>query len=92
MKRQLKTAAACSADRGRGGLTLIEMVLTMGLILLIAAVGVISFTGLERSQKLTEGARRFETVLRMAKADAANQGRCIRLSVDEERATLLIRW
>jgi len=90
--------AAWGAAPGRrrrapaAGLTLVEMVLAMGLVVLVAAVGVINFTGWGEARKLPEGALRFETVLRMARADAANLGRCIRLSVNEDMTELCILW
>ncbi len=66
------------------GLTLLELVLVMALLVMLAGVVVINVGTWRHAARLEEGAERFQTVLRMAGAEAAATGRRIRLSFDEE--------
>jgi len=68
----------------------VEIVLAIGLLCVLATVGVLSVPGLRRAGDLREGVSRFETVLRMARADAANLGRRVRLSFSPEGATRVL--
>jgi len=49
--------------------------------LLVGAI-VVNFTGWGQSRRLDEGARRFQTMLYMARAEAANRGRKLRLAFE----------
>ena len=69
------------AGNGRGaGFTIIEIVLAIGLLVLLAAVMVTGFGRWYDTERIDEGARRVEAVLRMARAEASSSGRRIRLS------------
>lgn len=70
-----------SLDRG---FTLIEMLLAVAMIAMLA--GVLAFTVFDGPSRryLDEGAMRIETLLRMARADAANQGRMFQLTFTED--------
>jgi len=63
-----------------GGFTLVEVVMTIGLIVLIFGLMVIGVTGWEDRHRLDEGSRQFETLLCMARADAAANGRKLRIA------------
>jgi len=64
------------------GLTLVEICLGLVLIALLMTMLVVSMPSLTQSQVLEEGAGRFESVIHMARADAANLGRKLRLSFE----------
>lgn len=64
----------------------------MLLIGLLAGVTVINFAGWHGSRQLEEGCRRFETMLRMMRAEAANRGRRLRLTFDAEAGRMQILW
>ncbi len=61
------------------GFSLVELLLTLVLILCIAAASVFTFTTLYRSANLDEGFDRFQSLLRFAQAEAATTGRKVRL-------------
>ncbi len=61
------------------GFTLIEVLLTMVLVLLLVSAAVFSFSSMQKGVELDEGAARFETLLRFARAEAANRGRKVQL-------------
>ena len=69
-------------NRGTGyrGFTLLELLLALGLLLLLSAAGVLSLMALQQGSALDEGAQRFQTMLIMARAEAANSGRTVRLA------------
>jgi prepilin-type N-terminal cleavage/methylation domain-containing protein len=64
------------------GFTLVEMLLVVLVVLLLAAVSVTYFGGMLRGTQLNEGASRFTSMLRFARAEAANSGRRIQISFD----------
>jgi len=66
------------------GFTLIEVCLTLTVLALLMGILVVSLPALGTSQLLEEGAGRFETVVHMARADAASLGRKLRLSFDSD--------
>lgn len=73
--------------RGGGagpGFTLIELLLATVLLLLLLGASVFSFASLQRGKELDEGAAQFEALLRYARAEAANRGRQVQLSFEEE--------
>ncbi|MGC9453922.1 MAG: GspH/FimT family pseudopilin [Phycisphaerae bacterium] len=74
------------------GFTLVELVLVLVVLSLLAGVTALSLGGFGRSQELDESARRLETALRLARAEAAGAGRRIRLRPDAETGTLDVVW
>jgi prepilin-type N-terminal cleavage/methylation domain-containing protein len=66
-----------------GGFTLIELLLTLVLLLLLLGAVVINFTGLQSGVQLDEGAEQFESLIRYARAHAANTGCKVRLTFEE---------
>ncbi|HXP61243.1 MAG TPA: GspH/FimT family pseudopilin [Dongiaceae bacterium] len=66
--------------RGQRGYSLVELLLTMSLLLLFTGLAVVSIDALNQRSTLTEGAIRFETLLRFARAEAAQCGRRVRIS------------
>lgn len=66
-------------DKPRAGFSLVELLLTLVLILCIAAASVFTFSALYRSANLDEGYDRFQSLIRFAQAEAATTGRKVRL-------------
>ena len=69
--------------RAGDGFTLIELLLTLVLLLLLLGAVVINFTGLQSGVQLDEGAEQFESLIRYARAHAANTGCKVRLTFEE---------
>ena len=63
----------------RAGFSLVELLLTMVLILCLAAASVFCYTAVHRQASLDEGADRLQSILRFARAEAATTGRKVRL-------------
>lgn len=63
------------------GFTLFELLLTVSLILLLAAGVIFGWDSLQRGARLEEGADQVEMLLRFARAQAATSGRMVRLKV-----------
>ena len=81
--RKVKTSAA---------FTLVELLLTVGLMLGLVGAVVINFGSLDRNARLEEGASHLETLFRYARAQAGSTGRQVRIVFDssppaEGRAT-----
>ena len=71
------------------GFSLVELLLTLVLILCLAAASVFTFTAIYKSANLDEGSDRFQSLIRFAQAEAATTGRKVRLQfVPEESASL----
>ncbi len=66
---------------GLTGFTLFELVLTVSLILLLAAGVIFGWDSLQRGARLEEGADQVEMLLRFARAHAATSGRLVRIQV-----------
>jgi prepilin-type N-terminal cleavage/methylation domain-containing protein len=66
------------------GFTLVELLLTLVLILLLAGAMVINYSSLVRGAQLDEGGEQFESLVRFARAHAANTGCRVRLSFFDE--------
>lgn len=64
------------------GFSLVELLLTLVLILCLAAASVFSYTALRRSANLDEGANRLQSLIRFAQAEAATTGRKVRLQFE----------
>ena len=69
--------------RAGSGFTLIELLLTLVLLLLLLGGVVINFTGLQSGVQLDEGAEQFESLIRYARAHAANTGCRVQLTFEE---------
>lgn len=69
------------ASRSRG-FSLVEILLTLVLILCLAAAAVFSFTAIYRTANLDEGLDRMQALIRFAQAEAATTGRKVRLQFD----------
>lgn len=67
------------SPRRRGGFSLVELLLTLVLILCLAAASVFTFTAVYQSSNLDEGSDRFQSLIRFAQAEAATTGRKVRL-------------
>ena len=67
----------------RRGLTLVELILTLALVAVLFSAVVLNAYGWGQSARLEEGARRFETLVLMARAEAANVGRALKLEFAE---------
>lgn len=61
------------------GFSLVELLLTLVLILCLAAASVFTFTAIYQSANLDEGSDRFQSMIRFAQAEAATTGRKVRL-------------
>ena len=61
------------------GFSLVELLLTLVLILCLAAASVFTFTAIYKSANLDEGSDRFQSMIRFAQAEAATTGRKVRL-------------
>lgn len=71
------------------GFSLVELLLTLVLILCLAAASVFTFTAIYKSANLDEGSDRFQSLIRFAQAEAATTGRKVRLQfVPNESASL----
>jgi prepilin-type N-terminal cleavage/methylation domain-containing protein len=77
-------AAAATAALAplRRGFTLIEILLALAIMAVLLIAAITDLGGWRRGQALDAGTERLATALRMARADAANLGRRIRLSFD----------
>lgn len=69
-----------------------EVLLATALVVLLLSLGIAGFGRLYDTEKIGEAGRRMESILRLARADAAARGRRIRLSFDRETLALLIEW
>ncbi len=61
------------------GFSLVELLLTLVLILCLAAASVFTFTAIYQSANLDEGLDRFQSLIRFAQAEASTTGRKVRL-------------
>lgn len=64
------------------GFSLVELLLTLVLVLCLAAASVFSYTALHRSANLDEGVNRLESLIRFAQAEAATTGCKVRLQFE----------
>lgn len=67
----------------RRAFTLIELLLTLVVLMLLLGSVVMNFTGLQSSSQLDEGVEQFESLVRYARAHAANSGCRVRLTFEE---------
>lgn len=66
------------------GFTLIETLLAASLFMLLLTATIISLEPASRGSKLDQGAVRLESILRFARAEAANMGRRVRVSIQQD--------
>ncbi len=66
------------------GFTLVELLLTISLLLLLAAAVVFNFGSLQRGMALEEGAPLLESLLRYVRAQAASTGRTLRVAFEAD--------
>ena len=66
------------------GFTLIELLLSVALLLLLVGAVVYNFSPLQRGADLEEGATQFEALLRFARAHAANTGRPVQITFQDD--------
>jgi prepilin-type N-terminal cleavage/methylation domain-containing protein len=84
--------------RAGQGFTLVELLLALALMLLFVSAAVFSFSSLLRGNQLEEGAGQVESLMRFARAQAANTGRKVQLVFEEETnstsfaASIRVRW
>lgn len=64
------------------GFSLVELLLTLVLILCLAAASVFTFTAIYESANLDEGLDRFQSLIRFAQAEASTTGRKVRLQFE----------
>ncbi len=64
-----------ASRQAQRGFTLLELLLVLGLLLLFASVAVVSLTPLQQGAELNEGVGQLESMLRFARAEAAQEGR-----------------
>ena len=74
----------------RPAFTLLELALALSLVVALAIAGRLAFGGWDSQAAFEQGVERFQAALRMARADAANQGRRLRLQFDEEGFTQIL--
>src|SRR5437016_5466525 len=77
--------AFSSQPRAIQGFTLIELLLALVLVLAMASAMVFSFSTLLGGTQLEEGAGQVESLIRFARAHAANSGRKVQLLFGEEK-------
>lgn len=70
-----------------GGFTLVEVVVTIALLVVLAGVGALSFTNWFSSERLPAAANRVESLLRLARAEAAARGKRVRLEFRQDAAS-----
>ena len=69
-----------------------EIVLAVALVVLLLGMFVGTFSTWYDSERMPEGARRLESILRLARAEACASGRRIRLTFDDETLDAAIVW
>ena len=77
------TQSGSKRGGANGGVTLIELLLAVALLLLLVGAVVYNFSPLQRGADLDEGATQFEALLRFARAHAANASRQVQISFQD---------
>lgn len=70
------------------GFTLVELLLAVTLVLLLLGALVFNFSNFGRGNELAEGTTRLETLMRFARAQAANSGRKVQLVFNSESTNM----
>lgn len=76
----------------RAGFTLIEVLLTLLLVITLAGLSIISFTALRGTRDMDEAPGMAEGIVRLARAEACNLGRRIRIAIDADSGGLRVLW
>lgn len=85
--------AAGPLRRRHAGFTLIELLICMAMLLLLFSAVVMYYPRMTQGMDLREGARRLESALRYARAEAALNGRQLRLVYEQEaEGRLKVQW
>lgn len=79
----------CRRSQARSGFTLVELLLVVALILMLVGALVFNFSNLMRGNPLAEGTTQLETLMRFARAHAANSGRKVQLVFNGEPTNAL---
>ena len=77
------------------GLTLTELLLATVLLIVLAGSVVVNFMPWRTSNYLPQGSNQFQTLLMMARAEAANQGRRVQVSFqpqEDQSVRVVILW
>ena len=74
------------------GFTLVEIVLAIGLVALLVSMGIVALGRWYETSQLPEGARRLESILRLARADACARGRRVRVDFDPDTLNPSVLW
>ena len=85
----------CGRVRLPRALTLLELLLALSIVIALFGVVVLNVPAWAESQRLEEGAYRFESMLGMARAEAANLGRKLRLdfqTAEEGTTRIRVLW
>lgn len=61
-----------------------ELLLAVAMVLMLVSAAIFSFSTLLRGSRLAEGADQVESLIRFARAQAANTGRKVQINFDEE--------
>jgi hypothetical protein len=69
-----------------------ELLLALSLLVLLTGVATLAVGAFRGSRALEEGATRIESAVRLARADAANQGKRLRLLFTEIDARPQVQW
>jgi prepilin-type N-terminal cleavage/methylation domain-containing protein len=80
-------AGSCGS---RSGFSLVELLLTLVLIVCLAAASVFCYTALHRSANLDEGLNRFQSLVRLAQAEASTTGRKLQLQFPVTDTTAVV--
>ena len=80
----VKRPARLSFHRSTAGFSLVELLLALALLLLLVGGMVFSFSTLLNGTQLEEGAGQVESLIRYARAQAANSGRRVQFVFEEE--------
>jgi len=83
---------AAEPPPARRGFTLVEIVLALAILVLLMGIAAVNFPALRGGHALQEASLRMETALRMARADAANRGRRLRLQFDQQQGRANVLW
>ena len=82
---------------GAAGLTLLELMLALSLVVVLTSIAVVSVARDQGRRSFQEGLDRLETLLRMTRAEAANSGRCFRIEMamadeDQPQPPIRVLW
>ena len=69
---------------------MVEMVCVLAMITMLSGLVILNVSGWHENRRLEDGVLQFEVMLRQLRADAANSGRCFRLSADENTRRMLV--